>query len=205
MPLKLPTFVFINAPAGAGKTTLQRLICEQDNSAIAISFAEPLRMALLGTFYPEQIFLGLDLRLEAEKQKPLEGSNISRRQWMISYNEFLEARFGPNVLGDLARRTIERSRQLEGQRFIFDDARRVGNVKPFGLAYGPQNCLLISIERSGCSWAGDNGSWLKGNYIREVRVTNRDGEAAKMLDQLAANLGTYGPPPASADFQESPL
>lgn len=190
--IRLPTFTFLNAPPTAGKTTLAQLLCEQDTRLGMFNFAEPLRMALLTTFYPDQVFDGIDLRTPEAKRRGVPGLPITNRDFLLLYSTFLKGIGGPNILGDMAKRRVE---QVAGvyPKVIFDDTRTEGDIRPFILAYGSRDCLLIQIEKPGLAFGAekDNGQNLRDIPIRKAVITNR-GEPTEMLRQLSGILGEDG-------------
>lgn len=152
--IRLPTFTFLNGPNGSGKTTLATALCEQDSGLCHCSFAEPIRLALTATFHPHAMFDGsLDLRDEVIKASPIRGTNRTHRDWMIEFGKWMKGYFNPYIFADLARQNCDRL-SPHWPRFVFDDCRFPEEPSPFSLAYGSDSCLVISIDRDGCSWTG---------------------------------------------------
>jgi len=184
--IRLPTFTFINAPSRSGKTTLAHLIDQQDQGLAVCSFADPLRAALTITFYPEEFgdSTSLNLRDPATKLKHIPLTKWTNEQFLIDYSNFLKAKTNEFILGDLAKSNVEAIRDGYS-RFLFDDARTIGDVAPFINAYGAGECLLLHIDRQGAAWRpGDvGGSLLTLPAVRHFVVTN-NGDPDNMLKQL---------------------
>jgi len=184
--IRLPTFTFINAPSRSGKTTLARLLDQQDQGLAVCSFADPLRGALIMTFYPGEFgdSPSLNLRDPATKLKQIPLTNWTNEQFLIDYGNFLKAKTNEFILGDLAKSNVEAIRDGYS-RFLFDDARTIGDIAPFINAYSAGECLLLHIERKGAAWrTGDvGGSLLTLPAVRHFVVVN-NGDPNDMLKQL---------------------
>jgi hypothetical protein len=190
--IKLPAFTFLNAPPRSGKSTLAELLEEQDRSLVRVSFGEPLRLALCATFYPDQLgdAQSLDLRSPTVKAKGIPiNPRWTNEQFLIDYGTFLKAKTNENVLGDLAKKNIEKLNEYYS-RFVFDDARTTGDVAPFINGYGASECLFIHLERNGALWRdGDIRGPLESlPGVRHIRLIN-NSEPEHMLKQLALLLG----------------
>lgn len=199
--IKLPAYTFLNAPAGSGKTTLAQLLSEQDQGLIHLSFAAPLRMALLATFYPEELPMGgLNLQDQTVKKRPIVGTNYPHERFLIDYGNWLKEKTNAHIIGDLGKRAVDSVRSYY-TRFLFDDARIVADIAPFINAFGAEECMLIHIERRDAPGrAGDVGDTaiLDLPGIRHVRIPN-NGSVLEMLFFLQKLLGgtVEGPVPAA--------
>ena len=197
--IKLPSFTFLNAPPRSGKSTLADFLDQQDESLMRISFAEPLRGALLGTFYPDRYsdVVALNFRDPSIKTQPIPAApKWTNEQFLIDYGAWLKSKTNDFILGDLAKRTIEQYGEYYS-RFVFDDARTLGDISPFINAYGAAECLLVHIERRGAEWRpGDiGGSLLTLPGIRHIVVSN-NSTPDDMLKQF--HLLTGSPKPQAA-------
>jgi len=180
----------LNGPKGSGKTTLCALLQGQDHDLCPVSFAEPIRNALLATFYPEELYTpgGMDLRQQDVKFRPLPvpnaaGKSVTIRDWMIWYGQQMHSAHGDDIFGRLALRTCDLN-SMHYPRFILDGTRTEGDIRPFYHLY-PGDCLLIHLHRPGHDWAGDMGSYLSAP--RSIRLDNV-GTPADMLMSLASLL-----------------
>lgn len=203
--IKLPTFTFLSGLAGSGKTKLSELLMEQDNGMTTVSFATPLREALLGTFHPLRSpdHLTFDLRDESTKSAPLPfAPNWTHRQFMIEYATWLKARTSDCIFGDIAKSLVEVYRDYY-VRFVFDDARTVGDVSPFINGYGTNECLLIQVERRGVvrntGDVGSDGALFRLPGIKKLVVPNNE-EPEKMLEFMENTLGGTRATPSILDL-----
>lgn len=201
--IRLPQFTFLNGPAHAGKSTIAKVLAEQDKNLSVCSFAEPIRMALLSTFHPEQMTQGIDLRDGGIKASLIPGTGVTYRQWMVSFSEsFMKPLFGKQIFGDLAKRSCEEL-TMYYDRFVFDDARFFEEIRPFALAFGGHNILIVRVERSGSSWASEpSGSDLTSMVgVHHASIIN-NGTPNEAVSMLASALGQK--PIPITDFPEPP-
>lgn len=199
--IKLPMFTFLNAPPRSGKSTLAGLLDGQDLSMARCSFADPLRGALLATFYPHELgdVVSIDLRDPATKSLSIPGAgNWTNEQFLIDFSIWLKAKTNEYILGDLAKRCVV-DLQDYYTRFLFDDCRTIGDIAPFINSFGASECLLIHIERTGAAFrSGDVGGLLQSlPGVRHIALLN-NGKPEDMLRQLAALTGSAIPPAAVA-------
>jgi hypothetical protein len=198
--IRLPTFTFLSGPPGSGKSTIAEALADGDPGLCRVSIAEPIRMALLATFYPDQMTLGIDLRDGAVKKSFIPGTGVTHRKWMISYSEWMKSLMGKQVFGDLAKRTVELQTKYY-DRFVFDDCRFIDELRPFVNAYEGKNCIIVSLNRKGADWGDD----LHDNIHKLVGLhhaaINNNGTIPEALKSLAAALGQdYSLEPATEDL-----
>lgn len=198
MTLSLPKYTFLRGPNGAGKSTLAELLCDQDSDLMRVSFAEPIRNALLGTFYPDEIFgpSTIDLRDGETKKRPLPVQDARTkeankthpyiiRQWMIDFSLWMKFSHGEDVFGQLALNTCKRNEAFYS-RFVFDDCRFKEEISPLIQDADPSLCLSITIQRADCVHdAGLDTKPLLG--VRNLFIKN-DGSPIQMLEALTSLL-----------------
>jgi len=199
--LKLPAFTFLNGPPRSGKSTLADMIDRQDISMCRMSFAEPLRGALLGTFHPDRFsdMLQLNLRDPATKAQTIHGTTWTNEQFLIDYGTWLKSKTNEYILGDLAKQAIVHTDYYT--RYVFDDCRTIGDVAPFINSYGASECLLVHVERRGAVWRpGDvGGSLLSLPGIRHIVVQNNStpSDMLKQFELLTGSPAAKPPDPAT--------
>lgn len=195
----LPKFTFINGPAGSGKSTLATLLCNTDKSVYRESFANPIRDAILATFFPDEgpIYFSFDLREGAIKRKLFPYQDIFKvaqsgektfRDVMISFSEdWMKPQFGKDIFGRLAlNRCAEQ--ELFYDRFLFDDSGFPEEAAHIVKSVGAHNCLLIKLSRDGCNFSGDSRGYLDIFDVRTIEIAN-NGFPLEMLDTLALTFG----------------
>ncbi len=183
--MKLPPLLFLIGPPDCGKTTLATLLCDQSHFRAMCSFAEPIREATLQIFYPDQLHTGLDLREEGVLKQPLPYTSLTIGEWMNSLRSLVDT-ISPTLIGDIAKKRLG---YIRGgyETFIFDDTTSPDEVKPFALAYGQNNCLLIFIERRGMS-IHPLLRRFDHTFLPKLMLSNVEGKPEAMLERLAQML-----------------
>ena len=193
MPLlNLPKFLFINGPAGSGKSTLQKLLLSHGN-CFAESFAEPIRQTIYSVFFPEEgpIYYNFNLKHQEVKKKEFPFTTGLKaktfRDVMISFSEdWMKPTFGEDIFGRLAfQRCVEND--LFYDHFIFDDSGFAAEAMHIIKMASPENCALIRLYRDGHNFSNDSRSYIK-LPCRSLDLYN-NGTEADMLDSLAAAWG----------------
>lgn len=186
----LPTFTFINGPNGSGKTSLANALGDLDHGLCHSSFADPIRSALLATFYPDEMYSGgLDLQSQKVKSSPLFDTGLTHREWMIQYAQWMRSATNPYIFATIALRRCERLAR-HWPRFIFDDCRYPQEPAPFSLAYGPTECLIISLRRNGCSFTNPNEVGEDLMLLPGARHIALNNNGPTIHDAVGVLLGT---------------
>lgn len=187
--LQLPKFTFLNGPAGSGKSTLASLLLAQDPDLCLLSFADPIRMALTATFYPDYLYTpnSLNLKDASTKASDIPGVSCSHRNWMIEFGKFMHATCGKTIFGELAWRMAYES-NVHYPRFLVDGLRTDGDIAPFLREEKARDLCIIQLYRKGKDWTGDLGSYVDPIGIPFVCVHN-DTTPDFMLNRLKAVLG----------------
>lgn len=146
----LPRFTFITGPNGSGKTTLGQQLFLQVAGLQIFSFADPIRDGVAGMFHGgDPVF---DLRNPAIKALPLPGfPACTYRQFLNDFGDWYRHYFGEDALGRFALNRVVTDADYFDQ-FVFDDARRMTDVKPIIDAFGADSCMLIYISRPGVTF-----------------------------------------------------
>jgi hypothetical protein len=199
MTIRLPQFTFLHGPPGCGKSTIAEALTSEDDGLCRCSIAEPIRMALLSVFYPDQMTLGIDLRDGGIKSSLIPGTGLTHRTWMISFSEWMKSKMGPQIFGDLAKRQVELQMKYY-DRFIFDDCRFSRELVPFVSAFHGENCLIVHINRNGAIWGEDLHSDMKSFVGVHHAGINNNGTIPEALAALASALNqSYIPPEPALD------
>lgn len=197
--INLPKFIFINGPNGSGKTTLAKALCKQSAEIMLCSFADPMRNALLATFYCEELLSGshIDLREESVKSSPLpftrtrHGSQIvTHREWLNWFGEEMKRLFGDDIWGQLALQTVDLN-DYYYKHFVFDGLRFAEDAKPFWVKFGEASLLTIHLVRNGKTFnspsnIGGPCAFTKGKHL----TLHNDGAISDLVPKLERALAS---------------
>lgn len=201
MKLNLPHFLFINGPAGAGKSTLSRMICESHSEAYPEGFAEPIRAAFWATFFPEAIVdKPFNLKDQTIKNTPIAtlaklyngdtetAPTCTVREWMISFSErHMKPCFGQDIFGRLLwNRCCEQTQFYSS--FIIDDSGFRPEAEAIVSRIGSDSCCLIRLARRGCNYSGDSRGYIGLERVRTYDLHN-DGAPDEMMHSLQLFFG----------------
>lgn len=187
--IQLPKFTFLNGPAGTGKSTLATMLLAQDPDLCLLSFADPIRMALTATFYPDTLYVPSSLNLKDSQVKAslIPGTPCSHRNWMVKFGEFMHATCGATIFGELAWRTSYDS-NVAYPRFLVDGLRTEADLAPFLREEKKDDLLIIHLARMGKTWKGDLGGYIVPSPCPFINLSN-DDEPEAMLPRLKKILG----------------
>lgn len=185
--IPLPQFTFVTGPKESGKTTLIELLRKQDPSLCVIAFAEPIRMALMGAFYPDALLdCSIDPREQSFKNTPIpslfkNNKPVTSRDWMIDFGRWMRLTYGPDVFSNICERTWQEQSHFYS-RAIFDGTRTKDDLAAFR-PKGVQNILIIHLSRDGADWGSDIHEDLFGAPGKHFAMQN-DGPPEQMLTKL---------------------
>jgi len=199
MKLNLPHFLFINGPAGSGKSTLSRMICESNSEAFPEAFATPIREMIWSVFFPEYVVdKPFDLKDGTIKSTAitklakltedglLGGPTV--RQTMIEFSEtFMKRLFGQDIFGRLLwNRCCEQTQFYS--TFVVDDSGFVPEAQYVVGRVGPSACHLIRLHRRGCDYSGDSRGYISLPGVQTLDLHN-DGSPDAMMQTLQLEFG----------------
>lgn len=184
----LPKYTFITGANGSGKTTLANLLFDSVMGLQSFSFAAPIDDGIRAMFYGNDPLV--NLKDEAAKLEPVPGfPAVTLREAKNKFGDALRSIFGPLAMGEIA---LSKVKLDDGyfERFVFDDARRLADVRPIVEAYGKENTLMIDIMRPGYTLNRQtftHDEALRTACGRFVTISN-DGEAKDLPTRLQAAL-----------------
>jgi hypothetical protein len=174
---RLPTLIFLNGPAGSGKTTLAEALVARDPDAVTqYHHASPLWAMM-------DCLTSIDPETDAENWKdyndpevkaapiPFAGPRLpdlipTYRDALISLGQWSRDTFGPWALARLA---VTATREYLTSGFstvVFPACRTMEDIELLAAVAGPKNCLLVRLFRDGHSFASDLGDYIPENYLR---------------------------------------
>lgn len=203
MKLNLPHFLFINGPAGSGKSTLSRMICESHSEAMPEAFAAPIREMLWSVFFPEAVVeRPFDFKsAEVKKQKLSSLAKLDHlaallapatdpvvREAMIEFSEhYMKPSFGEDVFGRLLWNRCCEETQFYSS-FIIDDSGFVPEASYIVDRVGASACHLIRLHRHGCDYSGDSRGYISLPNVQTLDLNN-NGAPDEMMQTLQLELG----------------
>lgn len=166
-------FVLLNGPPRCGKDTaalaLERHFAPKMNF-IWEKFSFPLKTAFAGMMKCEIDDYGNVEHFEANKGEIIYELNCSYRQWQIDFSEkFMKPLYGQPVFANLL---LGRITNNEGLCVISDCGFQV-EVDTIASHFPKGRCLLIRIDRPGCTFDGDSREWVEpSNGANFVNIYN---------------------------------
>jgi len=168
---RMPALIFLNGPAGVGKSTLANRLVEIASHGEIIQYhhASPL-WAMLDCLItneanPNEPFF--DYSGPKIKASPISwaGPTIpsklpTYRDALVSLGQWARDTFGPWALANAALTATRECLHAGFSTIVFPACRTLEDLELLVAAAGSQNCLLIRIFRDGHSFANDLGSYL---------------------------------------------
>lgn len=154
----MPIVTILNAPAGAGKDTIARIMASSNVPFKIISFKEPLFAVALGMtgISREEWFERYDNR--ELKEKPWSKLNgMTQRQFLIKISEeWTKPTFGDGHFGKVASRAVQQA-FAEGYNVVFSDGGFIEEVMELCKSFGNHAVRVARLHRKGFAY-GNNDS-----------------------------------------------
>lgn len=196
-----PKIVWLNGPPRSGKDTLGKLLVDHyreipyARDAATMKLAQPIKdgiKAFLGI--PEGVFNTIDvlgIGKEDPKATPLTfGKSLRECQIAIS-EQFAKPFWGKKIFGELL---LERMRTnypicSENALIFVTDAGFDYECEPVINYYGPENNVVVQLERSGTDYSRDSRSYIDLRYlgVDHIRVSN-NGSLNETLNTICSEL-----------------
>ena len=175
--------VFLNGPPGSGKDTAGAFLASRLANARLRKFASALKFAT-HDLYGLPRWVQHD-HFEAVKNEPLDlFFGLSPRQAYIQTSEQLvKPVMGADFFGRImARRIIDGDAAIS----IITDSGFAAEAMPIVTAIGPENCLLIRLDRDGASFKDDSRGYIDLPFV-ELDVIFND-EIERFRDDVLASV-----------------
>lgn len=169
MPRKI---IFLNGPPRSGKDTaakfIQREYMHAPHYATLLKFSKPLKDGCRALYDISDDELR---EFEQDKETPRDKLlGQSWRQAQISMSEdYMKPVFGSDVFGRLL---FRRFREMPTGLGVISDSGFEEEAVPLLQAYGPENCLIVQLQRDGCTFVGDSRSYWELPDVTRVEVNN---------------------------------
>lgn len=164
--------IFINGPPRCGKDTAAKFLLHEfmhaPHYATLLKFSKPLKDGCRALYdITDEEFREFEQDKEAPRDKLL---GQSWRQAQISMSEeYMKPVFGEDVFGRLLFRRFRASPTGMG---IISDSGFEQEAVPLIQAYGVDNCLIVQLQRDGCTFEGDSRSYWELPNVTRVEVNN---------------------------------
>jgi hypothetical protein len=164
--------VFLNGPPRSGKDTAAKFIHREfmhaPHYATLLKFSKPLKESCQALYDVSDS----ELR-EFEQDKELPRDKLLGQSWrqaQISMSEeYMKPVFGQDVFGRLL---FRRFREAPSGMGIISDSGFEQEAVPLIQAYGVDNCLIVQLQREGCTFEGDSRSYWELPDVTRVEVNN---------------------------------
>lgn len=184
--MKLPPYIFIIGPQGAGCKTFAEQLYNQDRTRVVCSFNEPIHEATLAVFYPEHLMQDISLTDPAQLAALAPFTSQTIATWLDSLKKLIRS-YSSTLLGDLLKKRLNLARGAFSSYLILD-AEQTDDIRPFVNGYGAENCLIVLIERPGLPIT-DMTKVFHNTFLPTYIVRNPEGDPSAMLAAFEAKFG----------------
>lgn len=166
--------ILLNAPPGAGKDTICKVLCGNPHNAVHMEFKRPMYQiasAMVGLTVEKFLEIYAD---REKKENPCEEFlGMSGRQLMIDISEsFCKPRFGIEYFGRVAANGMNHE-AFRRHGYAFSDSGFLNEAAPIARKFGADNVTIVQFTGQGVTeFAGDSRTWVDGTSIgiRTIRM-----------------------------------
>jgi hypothetical protein len=182
--------ILFSGPPRCGKDTAAEYL-EIKFDAYCFKFSAPIKAAIRAAFdlYPDEIAYAESIK--SEPTALFHGH--SYRATQISFSEdWAKPFFGQDIFGQLAAKHLRNVITEDPSRILFccSDSGFQVEAWPVIDIFGPENVLLVRVEREGTSFEGDSRSYIDLPGINTISLKNNDTleEYYQAIDRLVASF-----------------
>jgi len=162
--------IMLNGPPACGKDTIADMIFVNYPKTRKYKMAKPLKDAVAGLF-------GLGIRMVSKFESRREGNTQKNEPQQLMFGmswregciwmseEVVKPRFGKEVFGVLAVKNL--SRVTSTHMTTISDCGFRDELLPVIKLFGAENCHLLQVYRSGCTFANDSRSYIRETDLPE--------------------------------------
>ncbi len=172
MIVRPPKLILFNGPRHSGKDEAS-LHCERVFGAHHFKMSHPLKSGIKTMFdlSDEQVAY-----LETIKTQPtplLHGKSYVEVQISLS-EDWFKVFWDDKIFGEFARVKVSNAikQNPETRLYVCSDSGFASETGPVAGVFGPENTLLVHIERPGKTFDGDSRSYITLPYVTMVTLTN---------------------------------
>lgn len=175
IPPRFPSLIYLNGPAGSGKTTLADYLCSLDPGIIVYHHATPLwHMAdvIQSALHPDKEIIDFNLQdVKSLSLRSDDSSPLTWRDFLLHQGAYIREAFGASILSTIAAAEARHYLLTNRDTVIFPAIRTLDDLSSLLPLVPLKDQLLLRIERSGCSWEGDLGGYITPD-ITSVTIRN---------------------------------
>lgn len=186
--------VFLNGPPKSGKDTAANFLeLEGPFPTDRYKFAEPLRRMVPEMFglSPKE-WLGYIEGEEKDKPQDRLLGWTPRQLQIIASEEWIKPTFGQDFFGQVLKKKIENA-DVPPELAVISDSGFLEEAMPIVNHFRPENCILIRLYRSGCSFEGDSRDYIMIDGVTQETIYNNGNfnylysELFKIVEDLGCN------------------
>lgn len=198
--MKNPTkAVFFNAPPQAGKDTAAKEVVALLNvsavhnvRAYPLKFSQPLKLAVHALFGISSRNPDLFEDVKEEPNNLLHGA-VPRTAYQKMAEAHAKIEYGHDIFGQIFLRNLkETEKMIEAEKHsmvvVCADSGFPQEIAPVIEYLGAENCLMVQIEREGCSFKSDTRGTVELDGVKTITIENNEGLAEfkiKVIETVA--------------------
>lgn len=175
----LPSMIYLNGPAGSGKTTLANLLQTAYPSVAQVQFPLPLWEIADSILHQSGQLKDTDEPFDFASQdikaSIIEGSGPPPTTWrdfLIEQGYLLRKHFGPDILSRIAAQSSKTLFMQGIQTIIYPNVRTMEDLTTLIPLAPKREQVLIRLEREGKTWDGDLGGYLDTVPFLTITLSN---------------------------------
>lgn len=192
---RLPRLLYLNGPAGTGKSTLADRLVDLDAGVYVYSHPLPLWMmadVLLGSDDSDP----LDFTLQDVKQSTYQKIGVDQfpsqsiRELLVNLGHFVRSNMGPAWLSQKAREAAIAAFEEGYETVVFPSVRTLEDIELLTDLVPMSDQLMLHLSRPGFEWTGDLGAYILDANLPSQHLSNH----GSLEDFISSALSILGVP-----------